>query len=666
MEYYKNLVKTLNEATEAYDKGEPIMSDHEWDLMYYTVVNYEQTHGYSLPESPTRKIHYEAVNELKKVEHNHPMLSLDKTKTLKDVNDFIGNKEAFVSLKLDGLTCSLTYLGGKLRRAETRGNGIIGEDITHNAMVIPSIPKWIDYQDKLVVDGEIICFDNDFIPFAEKYANSRNFAAGSIRLLDSRECEKRNLSFVAWEMVEGFEEEKNAVNKLQQLKNLKFHVVPYEIIDSQWLEKSIEQGELSIKRGYVDEILVESLKMMAKIGGYPIDGLVIKYNDIIYARSLGATAHHRRDGLAYKFFDESVPTTLRDIEWSMGRTGKLTPVAIFDEIELEGTKVSRANLHNLSIMWDTLQCKKSGTVLTPITPQTIYVYKANQIIPQIEYSDPIEEAEYSFIHMPIRCPCCNEPTMPKVENNTSTLWCLNRSCSGKLINKLDHFCGKKGLDIKGLSVATLEKLIDWNWVGSFADIFNLRHHYTEWIEKPGFGKASVEKILDAIEYAQYNSTHESFISAIGIPLIGRTMVKELMKSGLESYEQLRDWVEKKYDLSDIKGFGYEKSDSILNFDYREADKASDLMVLITPKPEEKKEKNLEGKTIVITGTLKNFKNRSELQAVIEAAGGKVVGSVSKNTTYLINNDIESNSSKNLTAKKLGVPIITEEKFLEII
>lgn len=649
MQFYQDLIEKLNKATEAYDAGKPYMSDHEWDELYWQLVLWEQTHGIALSNSPTQQIHYKVVNKLLKVGHSYPMLSLDKTKSLSELNEFCGNRSAFISFKMDGLTCRLTYENGKLVRAETRGDGTIGEDITHNAMVMPSVPKRILYKDKLIVDGEVVCFDYDFVDFQKEYANSRNFAAGSIRLLDSHECEKRKLTFVAWEVVEGFEEIRDAVDRLKNLDQFGFSIVVHERIEEP-----------------IDEGYVNSLRLLAKTEGHPIDGLVVKYCDIDFARSLGMTAHHRRDGLAYKFFDESVPTILRDIEWSMGRTGKLTPVAIFDEIELEGTKVSRANLHNLSIMWDTLQCKKSGTILTPITPQTIYVYKANQIIPQIKCSDPVEDINYDFVKMPMRCPCCGEATMPKVENNTSALWCLNRSCSGKLINKLDHFCGKKGLDIKGLSVATLEKLIDWNWVNSFSDIFELRNHYSEWIEKPGFGKASVEKILDAIEYAQYNSTHESFISAIGIPLIGRTMVKELMKSGLESYEQLQDWVEKKYDLSDINGFGYEKSNSILNFDYKEADKAYDLMVLITPKSEEKKEKSLEGKTIVITGTLKNFKNRSELQAVIEAAGGKVVGSVSKNTTYLINNDIESNSSKNLTAKKLGVPIITEEKFLEII
>ena len=666
MTNYEILIDELNKATEAYDQGKPYMSDHEWDAKYYHLVAIEKEQGWAAPNSPTQQIHYNVVNELAKVQHNHPMLSLDKTKSIEELNEFCGNRTAFLSLKLDGLTCSLYYANGRLQRAETRGNGLIGEDITHNAMVIPSIPKRIEYKEELVIDGEIICLDQDFEPFASEYANSRNFAAGSIRLLDSRECAKRNLTFVVWEMVKGYAEEHSAIKRLQQLQKLNFHIVPFEVIDSNWWEKSIENGRLDIKREEINQQLIDSLKLMAKVGGYPIDGLVVKYDDINYGASLGMTAHHRRDGLAYKFFDESVETTLRDIEWSMGRTGKLTPVAIFDEIELEGTKVSRANLHNLSIMWETLQCERNMVTLTPITPQTVFVYKANQIIPQIERSEPTELGMYNFIKLPVRCPCCGEPTIAVVENNISNLWCKNSLCSGKLVNKLDHFCGKKGLDIKGLSVATLEKLIDWGWVNCFADIFKLEEHAIEWYDKPGFGQKSVEKLLDAIYTAQHTSTHESFISAIGIPLIGRTMVKELMKNGLESYDQLRSWVAEKRDLSEINGFGYEKSYSILSFDYREADEARELMDLFNPEPEEKKENTLEGKSIVITGTLKTFKNRAELQRVIEAAGGKVVGSVSKNTSYLINNDIESTSAKNQTAKRLGVPIITEENFLKLI
>lgn len=639
MQYYQNLIEQLNNATKAYDEGKPYMSDMEWDALYWQLVQWEQTHGIALSHSPTQQIHYEVVNELSKVEHDYPMLSLDKTKSLDELNEFCGNRTAFLSLKLDGLTCRLTYVGGRLRRAETRGNGTVGEDITHNAMVIPSIPKYIQTYDKLVVDGEIICLDNDFVEFQGQYANSRNFAAGSIRLLDSHECEKRNLTFVVWEVVEGFEQTKSAIDKLQGARKLGFHVVPFEIIYKET----------------ITETLVESLKTVAKVGGYPIDGLVAKYDDIDYGRSLGMTAHHRRDGLAFKFFDEAMETTLLDIEWSMGRTGQLTPVAILEPIEIDGSTVSRASLHNINILRATLN--GSGW-----KGQKVGVAKRNMIIPQIEWAEEDDDRTKAYFMIPHSCPVCGGETRVRDD----FLWCTNPTCSCKFINKLDHFCGKKGLDIKGLSIATLEKLVEWGWVNCFADIFRLEEHEAEWCEKPGFGKKSVEKLLNAIFTAQHTSTHESFISAIGIPLIGRTMVKELMKNGLESYDQLRSWVAEKRDLSEISGFGYEKSNSILSFDYQEADEARWLMDLFNPEPEEKKENTLEGKSIVITGTLKTFKNRAELQRVIEAAGGKVVGAVSKNTSYLINNDIESTSAKNQTAKRLGVPIITEENFLKLI
>ena len=636
---YENLIDELNRATEAYDKGKPYMSDQEWDARYYHLVAIEEMQGWASPNSPTQQIHYNVVNELAKVQHNHPMLSLDKTKSLDELSEFCGNRSAFLSLKLDGLTCSLYYANGKLQRAETRGNGTVGEDITHNAFVIPSIPKRIPYKEELVVDGEIICLLHNFVPFAEEYANSRNFAAGSIRLLDSKECAKRNLTFVAWEMVKGYDDVKSATERLKKLSNNYFHIVPHQFV----LKKDLTQN------------LIDTMKTIADINGYPIDGMVLKYDDVEYGQSLGMTAHHRRDGLAFKFFDEAMETMLLDIEWGMGRTGQLTPVAILEPIEIDGSTVSRASLHNINILRATLN--GSGW-----KGQKVGVAKRNMIIPQIEWAEEDDDRTKAYFMIPHNCPVCGGET--KVRDDF--LWCTNPSCSGKFINQLDHFCGKKGLDIKGLSKATLEKLIDWGWVSCFADLFKLQEHMEEWAQKPGFGVKSVVKLLDSIDEAQYNSTHESFISAIGIPLIGRTMVKELMKNGIPTYETLYNLVQQGQDFSQFNGFGYEKSESLLRFDYTEANKAYALMTLVTPEPEEKKENTLEGKSIVITGTLKTFKNRAELQRVIEAAGGKVVGAVSKNTSYLINNDIESTSAKNQTAKRLGVPIITEENFLKLI
>ena len=644
MQYYQNLIEQLNNATKAYDEGKPYMSDFEWDQLYWQLVKIEKELGVVLPHSPTQQIHYEVVNELSKVEHDYPMLSLDKTKSLDELNEFCGNRSAFLSLKLDGLTCRLTYVGGRLRRAETRGNGTVGEDITHNAMVIPSIPKHVQIYDKLVVDGEIICLDHDFVDFQDQYANSRNFAAGSIRLLDSHECEKRKLTFVAWEVVEGFDKENSATERLKNLSCYGFHVVPHKFVISRLLT----------------EELVDTMKTIASINGYPIDGLVLKYDDIAFGRSLGMTAHHRRDGLAFKFFDESVISHLLDIEWTMGRTGVLTPVAIFEPVDFDGSTIERASIHNVSIM------EELFGVMGPYKGDEVHVFKANMIIPQIHSVKHINTNREYKIAYPQVCPVCGGEVYLNTMNNSTFIVCKNPSCEGKLINKLDHFCGKSGLDIKGLSKATLEKLIDWGWVNCFADLFKLKEYEANWKLKPGFGEASVRKIINAIEEARTNSTHDSFISAIGIPLIGKTMVKELMKNGVTTYNQLRNMVDDKFDFSQFNGFGYEKSDSLLRFKYHEADEAYHEMTLVEPSVEEKKENTLEGKSIVITGSLNHFKNRAELQRVIEAAGGKVVGSVSKNTAYLINNDIESTSAKNQTAKRLGVPIITEENFLEII
>jgi DNA ligase (NAD+) len=572
------------------------------------------------------------------------MLSLDKTKSLDELSEFCGNRSAFLSLKLDGLTCSLYYANGKLQRAETRGNGVVGEDITHNAFVIPSIPKRIPYKEELVVDGEIICLAHNFALFANDYANSRNFAAGSIRLLDSKECAKRNLTFVAWEMVKGYDDVTSATERLKKLSNNYFHIVPHQLV----LKKDLTQN------------LIDTMKNIADITGYPIDGMVLKYDDVEYGQSLGMTAHHRRDGLAFKFFDETVVSHLLGIEWTMGRTGVLTPVAIFEPVDFDGSTIERASLHNVSIM------EELFGIMGPYKGDEVHVFKANMIIPQIQSVKHINTNREYKIEYPQACPVCGGEVYLNTMNSSTFIVCKNPSCEGKLINKLDHFCGKSGLDIKGLSKATLEKLIDWGWVNCFADLFKLKEYEANWKLKPGFGETSVRKIINAIEVARTNSTHDSFISAIGIPMIGKTMVKELMKNGVTTYNQLRNMVDDKFDFSQFSGFGYEKSDSLLRFKYHEADEAYHEMTLVEPSVEEKKENTLEGKSIVITGTLKTFKNRAELQRVIEAAGGKVVGAVSKNTSYLINNDIESTSAKNQTAKRLGVPIITEENFLKLI
>ncbi len=648
IEYYKNLVEELNNATKAYDEGKPYMSDKEWDMLYYTVENYEKTHGYSLPNSPTQSISYEVVNELKKVEHSSPMLSLNKTKDLNDLNKFIGDRGCFLSLKLDGLTCRITYIKGRLIRAETRGNGIIGEDITHNARVIRGIPKRLSLPVNMVIDGEVICRSKDFESFAKEYKNSRNFAAGSLRLLDAFECAKRNLTFVCWNVVEGMEKDE-AVCHTDKLINLTCYSKDFIIVPFRYTTKKI-----------VDEALINELKQDAESRGYPIDGMVLKYDNIEYGESLGATAHHWRNGIAYKFFDESYPTILQDIEWSMGRTGVLTPVAIFDPIDIDGSIVERANLHNIEVLYETLHCPGWKG-------QKIEVYKANMIIPQISLAEENEDIPHisrTYFHWPKTCPICGGKTKMHKETNTTNLYCENPECEGKLINRLDHFCSKdKGLDIRGLSKATLEKLIEWGWVNCILDIFNLDSHKKEWINKPGFGATSVSKILAAIETSK-TTTLNAFICSLGIPMIGRTISKQLLDI-ITSYEDLREKVNNQYDFSQHNGLGYEKSKSLLEFDYTEAGKLYQLMNIQKPVAEEKKE-TLDGLTFCITGKLSRVKNRDELVSIIEQNGGRFIKSVSKNVKYLINNDKLSTTAKNKEAQALGIPIISEEDFFEMI
>ena len=638
-ERIKYLTELLIEYTEMYDLGNPVVSDREWDELFFELRDLEKKAGFSLPYSPTKIVNFDIVSSLKKVEHNHPMLSLDKTKSIDEVKSFMGNQQYVAMLKMDGLTCSLRYLDGVLVSAETRGDGRVGEDIFHNALVVPSIPKVISYKGELVVDGEIICKYNDFETFNSEYKNPRNFAAGSIRLLDANECGYRKLTFVAWDVIKGYEECNSFFIKLNKLSELGFTIVPNILIDEK------EEPFMSSDEEY--------LKNIAKDLYYPIDGLVFKFNNIEYGKSRGGTAHHFNNAIAYKFYDETYSTELVDIEWSMGRTGKLTPIAIFKPIEIDGAEVSRASLHNLSIMEE--------VVGIPYRSQKVEVFKANMIIPQIASANKVDGCDDTIIHMPDECPCCGGKVEIVCENDSKVLMCMNPDCDSKLINKLDHFCGKKGLDIKGLSKATLEKLIDWGWVNSFSDIFNLAEHSDEWSSKPGFGVKSVNNMLTAIDNAR-NTTLESFISAIGIPLIGRSMAKELLKF-IDSYEDLRQRVHDKYPFWRHDGFAESKHDALISFNYSEADDVYKYLNVENPSRVNNLEQSLEGITVVITGKLHNFKNRGQLEDLVRSRGGKVSSSVSKTTIYLINNDNTSTSSKNMSAKKLNVPVITEEEFL---
>ena len=642
MEKYeiRPLIDKLNYYTKMYDEGHPEISDREWDDMYFQLQSAERFYNVYYEDSPTQRVNYQVVNELNKVEHNHKMLSLDKTKDTDVVSSFIGSQPYLAMLKMDGLTCSLRYIGGKLVSAETRGNGLVGEDILHNALVVKNIPNKIDYTEELIVDGEIICKYSDFEKFSNEYANPRNFASGSIRLLDSAECAKRNLSFVAWEVIKGLEDNSFS-KKLNSLSSLGFTVV-----------------DNVITKNYEEDIKL--LKYFAEQKGYPIDGIVFKFDDVEYGKSLGETGHHFKNAIAYKFYDEEYETTLLDIEWTMGRTGVLTPVAILNPIDIEGTEVSRASLHNISIMEELLK-------YAPFKGQKVYVYKANMIIPQISRSEELfmdtNVDKFEYIHIPEICPICGAVTKIVQENESKILMCDNPQCEGKLVNRIEHFFGKKGLDAKGISKATIEKLISWGWVESITDVFELSKHAKEWKNIQGFGEKSVTNILESIERSK-SCVLESVISAAGIPLIGRTVARDLAKR-FNTYEDFRDAIRNGFDFTKFGGYGYEMHKAISTFNYTELDNIVEKYLTIEKNNDIINVEKLKDLTFCITGKVHIWKNRDELSKEIEKLGGKVTGSVSKNTNYLINNDVNSTSAKNNKAKELGIQIISEEDFKKI-
>jgi DNA ligase (NAD+) len=647
IEKINDLIFRLNSATKAYDAGNPYMCDAEWDRLYFELKDLEKETGIIYPVSPTQSISYDIVNELNKVKHNHPMLSLDKTKDWEEFKAYFKDKNAVSMLKLDGLTCSLKYENGVLVSAETRGNGIEGEDILHNAKVVKNIPQTIPYTEELVVDGEILCTKSYFYKYhAEEYSNARNFAAGAIRLLDSSECAQRHLTFVVWNIVKGFDEVDSFSKKLEMTNELGFTVVP-------WI------NDLSLD-------VQEHLKVLANTYGYPIDGIVARFDSISYGNSLGNTDHHSKAAYAFKFYDELYETKLLDIVWSMGRTGQLTPIAVFEPIEINEAIIERASLHNPSVM---LKLFNGGS---PWRGQKIKVFRSNMIIPQVESAefeyDRDKWLKHEKIGIPLLCPYCGEELTRTMENDSEFLYCFNSACCAKIINILEHACSKKALDIKGLSKATLEKLLEWGWVNNLTDIFNLKNYRKDWIKKAGFGPKSVDNILSAIDNALINSTLEDFLTALGIPLIGRSNIKKLIEqTKIQTFEDFIQLIDSKYSFAKLDGFGYEKEYSLLNHDYEEAKELYKLFTLKTEEVVENEDvKSLSGKTFVITGKTYIYKNRSELKAEIEKLGGRVVDSVSSKTNYLINNDSASESSKNKKAKELNIPILTESDFIDFI
>lgn len=674
----KELVKELNRYCNAYyNRSESLVSDEEYDKKFDMLIEFEKETGIVFSNSPTHSVGYEVISKLDKVKHSHPMLSLNKTKSIDDLISFIGNRNCVFSLKMDGLTILLTYDNGKLIKAETRGNGIEGEDITHNAITFENIPLTISYKGKLEVEGEaIIAYDdfnkiNENLPKDKQYKNPRNLASGSVRQLDSKITAQRHLQFIAWKVpyieneIEWYDEETDEnvttktlssySNKLKCIRELGFDIVPYTT-----------HTTFSDRTKQALEKTIEMLKGVAKEFSYPIDGLVMTYNDTSYAESLGSTDHHPKHSIAFKFYDDVEETILTDVEWQVGKSGHITPVAIFKPVNIDGTIVERASLHNLSIFND---FKLS-------IGDRITVYKSNQIIPKIKENLSIKDKQNKnaiYIDYPEFCPVCGKHTLVDKDNNSDVLVCSNPHCKGKILGRLSHFVSKEAMNIDGLSESTLEKLLDLDCITSgLWSIYDL-HDYKDYLyetEGYGFGKKSVDKLLANIEKSR-TTTLDRLINGLSIPSIGKVASKNISKHFNGSFAEFDKVISSgSYDWTVIDDFGEVAANNIKHYFLEEENVAEyrelvSMLIFETPEPHSQSN-TLKGKTIVITGSLACFKNRQALVDVIEQNGGKVASSVSKKTDYLINNDINSSSSKNKKAKSLGVSIITEEDFLKII
>ena len=643
-ERMQELIKILNEASKAYyAEDREIMSNFEYDRLYEELEGLEKETGIVLSGSPTVSVGYESVEELPKERHESPMLSLGKTKSREELKDWLQGKKAILSWKLDGLTVVLTYRNGTLFKAVTRGNGEIGEVITGNARTFKNIPLNIAFKGELVLRGEAVITYSDFekineeIPEAEaKYKNPRNLCSGSVRQLNNEITAKRNVRFYAFTLVSA--------------EDVDFHNSREE--QFRFLEK---QGFEVVERKMVtpDTILSAISEFENKIPAYdvPSDGLVLTYEDIAYGKSLGRTAKFPRDAIAFKWADEIRETTLTEVEWSASRTGLINPVAIFMPVELEGTTVSRASVHNVSIVKEL----KLGI------GDRITVYKANMIIPQIAEN----LTQSGNLPIPATCPVCGGETKIQNMNDPETLYCTNPECAAKKIKSFTLFVSRDALNMEGLSEATLEKFISMGFIHEYADLFHLAEHRDAIVDMEGFGEKSYANLMDSIEKAR-NTTLPRLIYGLGIANIGLVNAKMLCRHFDYDLDALQS--AKEEELSDIEGVGDVIAGAFVSYMNNPANKEKIdhlLPELHLEKPESSTEnQNLAGLSFVVTGTLNSFENRNALKEEIEKRGGKVTGSVTSKTECLINNDVTSSSSKNKKAKELNVPILSEEDFLQ--
>lgn len=640
----KELGEKLREASRAYyQEDREIMSNVEYDALYDTLSALEKETGIVLADSPTVNVGYEAVEQLPKEEHERPMLSLDKTKEREALREFIGEHPTLLSWKLDGLTIVLTYENGELIKAVTRGNGIVGEVITNNARVFKNIPLKISFKGRLVLRGEAIITYSDFEKINEtigdadaKYKNPRNLCSGSVRQLNNEITAKRNVRFYAFSLVsaEGVDFRNSREVQFQWLNEQGFEVVEYRKVTAETLDEAMD---------YFAEAVTTN--------DFPSDGLVALYDDIAYGESLGTTAKFPRNAMAFKWADEMRDTRLLEIEWSPSRTGLINPVAIFEPVELEGTTVSRASVHNISIMKEL----KLGI------GDTIRVYKANMIIPQI--AENLTGSGNAPI--PHTCPACGQETVVKKENDVECLFCVNPGCPAKKIKSFGLFTSRDAMNIDGLSEATLEKFIARGFIHDFGDIFEISRYKDEIVEMEGFGQKSYDNLMESLERAK-ETTLPRVIYSLGIANIGLANAKVICRHFDNDLDRIRH--ASLEEVSDIDTIGPVIAGNLVAY-FRDEDNNRRLDHLMRflhiQEDSPKQEQIFEGMNFVITGSLVHFGNRSEAKELIESLGGKVTGSVTKKTNYLINNDIQSNSSKNKKARELGIPILSEEDFRKL-
>ena len=628
------LVNNIKEAKRLYySTGRSPWSDAEYDAMVRTA----ESLGY------TETVGFAPVDNIEKIVHEHPMLSLDKCHSVAEVEKFINNQIVIGMDKADGLTCSATYIDGKLTRLETRGDGSIGNNIMFHATSFENLPLWIDQSGKYVVDGECIILWSDFelinqkMAESERYSHPRNLAAGSLNQLDPAISAKRHLRFYAWDVIEGGSYD-SLVNNLDEAKLLGFDIVNYFVV----------------VKGINAENVIDYIKKEAEERRFPIDGVVFKYDSKIYGKSLGMTGHHPRSAVAYKYQDECYETKLTDVIWQVGKTAQITPVAIFQPVDIVGVSVERASLHNISVMKD----------LGITNGCTCYIKRANDVIPQVDHVEYDGDGE---IEPPTVCPECGHPTYIDRSGKSEILMCSNDDCPAVLLGKWETFVSKKGMDIDGLSEATLKIFLKRGYLTNmFESIYHLSDYKTEMYKLPGFGKKSVDKLLAAIEASrEVDLIH--FLTAFSITNVGPSQAK-VLSNYFKSFDKFKEALDNQFDFTVIPGFGSITSAQINNWWVNNHMQMLDVAEQVRFKSDNfmnKPEGNntLAGMTFVITGMLKHY-SRKDLQTKIESLGGKCAGSVSKNTSYLINNDTESSSSKNVKAKQLGVPIISEEDFIK--